>query len=75
LGWYGLSVPAKTPPEIVKRLGEAMIASLADPAIPAQLAKLGVDPMPLTADAFAKHIGEEVDKWAKLIKAQGIQVN
>jgi tripartite-type tricarboxylate transporter receptor subunit TctC len=75
LGWYGLSVPAKTPPEIVKRLGEAMIASLADPAIPAQLAKLGVDPMPLTADAFAKHIAEEVDNWAKLIKAQGIQVN
>jgi tripartite-type tricarboxylate transporter receptor subunit TctC len=73
-GWYGLSVPAKTPPAVVKRLGDAMIQALADPAIPARLAKMGVDPMPLPADAFAKHIAEEVDKWAKVIKAQGIVV-
>ena len=31
--------------------------------------------MTLTADAFAKHIAEEVDKWTKVIKAQGIVVN
>jgi tripartite-type tricarboxylate transporter receptor subunit TctC len=29
----------------------------------------------LTADEFAKHIAEEVDKWGKVIKAQGIEVN
>jgi tripartite-type tricarboxylate transporter receptor subunit TctC len=31
--------------------------------------------MPMASDAFAKHVAEEVDKWTKVIKAQGIQVN
>lgn len=74
-GWYGLSVPAKTPPDIVKRLGDAMNQIMADPAMTARLSKIGVDPMPMTADVFAKHIAEEVDKWAKVIKAQGIVLN
>ncbi len=33
------------------------------------------EPMPLTAAAFTKHIAQEVDKWAEVIKAQGIEVN
>ena len=74
-GWYGLSVPAKTPPAIVKRLGDAMLQGLADPAMAPRLSKMGVDPMTMTADVFAKHIAEEVEKWSKVIKAQGIQVN
>jgi tripartite-type tricarboxylate transporter receptor subunit TctC len=40
-----------------------------------RFSQLGVEPMPLTADGLARHIAEEVDKWAKVIKAQGIQVN
>jgi tripartite-type tricarboxylate transporter receptor subunit TctC len=74
-GWYGLSAPAKTPPDIIKKIGDAMNAALTDPAVPARLSKIGVDPMPLTADAFEKHIAEEVEKWTKVIKAQGLVVN
>ena len=74
-GWYGLGAPAKTPREITSRLADAMIDALADPAVKEQLSQLGFDPMPLTSDAFAKHVAGEVDKWARVIKAQGIQVN
>lgn len=74
-GWYGLSAPAKTPREIIRKLGDAMNAALADPAVPARLSKIGVDPMPLTADSFGRHIAEEVEKWTKVIKAQGLVVN
>ena len=75
LGWYGLSAPAKTPPDIIRKIGDAMNSALTDPAVPARLSKIGVDPMPLTADAFGKHIAEEVEKWTKVIKAQGLVVN
>ena len=52
-----------------------MIDALADPAVKERLSQMGFAPMPLTADAFAKHVAAEVDKWTKVIKAQGIQVN
>jgi tripartite-type tricarboxylate transporter receptor subunit TctC len=74
-GWYGLGAPAKTPPEIIKKLSDAMNAALADPMVKERFSQLGVELMPLSPDGFAKHIAEEVDKWAKVIKAQGITVN
>jgi tripartite-type tricarboxylate transporter receptor subunit TctC len=74
-GWYGLAAPAKTPPEIIKKLSDAMNEALADPKVRERFSQLGVEPMPLTPDGFAKHIAEEADKWAKVIKAQNIKVN
>jgi len=74
-GWYGLGAPAKTPPEIIKTLSDATNEALANPMVKERLSQLGVEPMPLTADGFAKHIAEEVDKWGKVINAQGIEVN
>ncbi|MBX9774859.1 MAG: tripartite tricarboxylate transporter substrate binding protein [Xanthobacteraceae bacterium] len=74
-GWYGLGAPSRTPREIIGKLAAAMNEAMADSMMQERLAQLGVDPMPLMTDAFAKHIAEEVDKWARVIKAQGIQVN
>ena len=74
-GWYGLGAPAKTPPEIIKKLSDAMNAALADPMVKERFSQLGVELMPLSPDGFAKHIADEADKWAKVIKAQGITVN
>ena len=74
-GWYGLAAPAKTPPEIIKKLSDAMNEALTVPTVRERFSQLGVEPMPLTPEGFAKHIAEEADKWAKVIKAQGIKVN
>jgi tripartite-type tricarboxylate transporter receptor subunit TctC len=74
-GWYGLGAPSKTPPEIIKKLGDAMNDALKDPNVKARFFQLGVEPMSLTSAGFAKHIAEEADKWGKVIKAQGIRVN
>jgi tripartite-type tricarboxylate transporter receptor subunit TctC len=73
-GWYGLGAPPKTPLEIIKKLTDAMNEALTNPTVKERFSQLGVEPMPLTPDGFARHISEEVDKWAKVIKAQGIQV-
>ena len=74
-GWYGLGAPAKTPPEIIKKLSDATNDALTNPVVNERFSQLGVEPMPLTAAAFTKHIAQEVDKWAEVIKAQGIEVN
>ena len=75
IGWYGLGAPAKTPPEIIKKLSEAMNAAIAVPAVKERFVQLGVEPMPLTPDGFKKHIAVEAEKWGKVIKAQNIKIN
>lgn len=52
--WFGLVVPAATPDAVVQRLNQAANAALQQPALQAQLAKLGVStqggrPQDLTA--------------------------
>lgn len=74
IGWYGLGAPAKTPPEIVKKLSEAMNAAIAVPAVKERFVTLGVEPMPLSPEGFKKHIAVEAAKWAKVIKTAGISI-
>ncbi len=74
-GWYGLGVPRNTPIEIVNKLSEAMSATLADPKARDRLVDLGVELMPKTAAEFGKFIGEETDKWARVIKSAGIKAD
>ena len=74
IGWYGLGAPAKTPPEIIKKLSEAMNAAIAIPAVQDRFEQLGVEPMRLAPEEFEKHIAVEAEKWGKVIKAQGISL-
>jgi tripartite-type tricarboxylate transporter receptor subunit TctC len=73
-GWYGLGAPARTSAEIITKLSGAMNEALTDPMVKERFSQLGVAPMPLTPDGFARFLAEEVDKWTKVIQAQGIQV-
>ena len=43
IGWYGLGAPAKTSPEIVKKLSEAMNAAIAVPKVKERFIQLGVE--------------------------------
>ena len=74
-GWYGLGAPPNTPADVIKTLSDAMNAALADPKAKARFDQIGVEPMPLTSAGFAKHIADETEKWAKVIKAQGIKAD
>jgi tripartite-type tricarboxylate transporter receptor subunit TctC len=72
-GWYGFVVPARTPRAIVGRLNAALRESLNDPALLKRFAQGGMEPMPGTPEQFSTLIRGEMDKWAKVLKAAGIQ--
>jgi tripartite-type tricarboxylate transporter receptor subunit TctC len=72
--WYGIGAPRNTPTEIVSMLNTAVNAALADPNIRARLADLGGEPLSLTQNDFAKLITDEIEKWAKVIRAANIKV-
>ena len=73
--WYALFAPAHTPGEIVQRLNREVVAVLANADIKAKLSDQGVDAMTSTPQDMVKLIAADLDKWAKVVKATGVQVN
>jgi tripartite-type tricarboxylate transporter receptor subunit TctC len=71
--WFGLFVPAKTPREVVEKLHAAGEKVLANPAMQASLAKLGLEPMPMTPAEMDELVKRELVANAELIKAAGIK--
>jgi tripartite-type tricarboxylate transporter receptor subunit TctC len=69
--FYGVGAPAQTPPEIIAILNREFNAALADPAIHAQMAELGMMPMADTPAAFGAMMAAETAKWSKVVKQSG----
>jgi tripartite-type tricarboxylate transporter receptor subunit TctC len=74
--WNAIFAPAKTPPQIVARLNEAINRSLADPAVFKRLQDAGIDPTPgSTPEKLADFVKAELAKWAPIIKASGAELD
>lgn len=72
--WYGLLAPAKTSPEIVAKLGEAMKKVEADPDFRSKIEGVGARPVGNTPAEFKAQIGQEIDRMKKLVKERNIQL-
>jgi tripartite-type tricarboxylate transporter receptor subunit TctC len=75
VGFYGISAPKGTPPEIIALLNNAVGEALKDPKLAARLAELGGQPMPMTPAEFGKLIADETDKWRKVVEFAGVSVD
>ena len=73
--WLGVFVPAKTPREIVDRLHQEVQKLLQAPGMDKRLAQNGIDPMPITPQAFDALVKKEIAENIALVKAAGIKVN
>jgi tripartite-type tricarboxylate transporter receptor subunit TctC len=71
--WYGLFAPAKTPPEILKRMNADMVTMLAEPAVKARLAPLGVEAGSSTSDELMAKSRADTELWGSIIKAASIK--
>jgi tripartite-type tricarboxylate transporter receptor subunit TctC len=71
--WWGIAAPKATPAEIVDRLNKEINASFADAKIKTRLADLGGPPLVGSPADFGKLIGDETEKWGKVIRAANIK--
>jgi tripartite-type tricarboxylate transporter receptor subunit TctC len=71
--WGVFGVPKNTPAEIVDKLNREINAGLADPKIKGRLADLSSTPFPGSPADFGRHIADETEKWAKVIRAANIK--
>jgi tripartite-type tricarboxylate transporter receptor subunit TctC len=72
LFWGGLSVPANTPRTIIDKLHDETQKALAMPAVQERLAKLGVQPQPMSVDEFQRFVRDDVAATVKLAKDANI---
>jgi tripartite-type tricarboxylate transporter receptor subunit TctC len=73
IAWFALVAPAGTPAPVVARLHEVTAKSLAKPEVAARFANLGTDVAPMNPEQLGSFVRSEIDKWAKMAKAAGIQ--
>jgi tripartite-type tricarboxylate transporter receptor subunit TctC len=74
VGWFGLLAPPKTPPDIVRKLNEVIVAAMQTQEFRDHLATLGAEPRPQTPEEFGRYINADVAKWSKLVKDNNVQL-
>ncbi|WP_455287207.1 tripartite tricarboxylate transporter substrate binding protein [Cupriavidus necator] len=73
--WNALLAPAGTPPVVLNTLSAALKAVLDDPDVRARFATQGFAAEWTAPPATAQFLGQEIDKWAKVVKASGATID
>jgi tripartite-type tricarboxylate transporter receptor subunit TctC len=69
----GVGVARNTPPEIIDTLNKAINAAYVDPKMKARLADTGGGVLPGSPAEFGAILAEEIEKWARVVKASGMK--
>jgi tripartite-type tricarboxylate transporter receptor subunit TctC len=72
--WFGVVAPPGTPKEIVNKINADINEALRQPEIQEKLANLSGETIGGTPEATGAYMREEVDRWAKVIKAAGVKL-
>ena len=73
--WLCVLAPARTPPEIVKRLADEIAKALNDPEMLKNLRSAGIGPTFMGPEQFGPFIRAEYEKWGKVVRDTGATVN
>lgn len=71
--WWGIIVPAKTPPAIIQRLHQAFTVSFKDPGVTETLVDTaGITYELSSPEAFTTFLESEMARWANVVKSNKI---
>lgn len=74
INWYALFVPAKTPREIISRLYDGVVKTLADREVHEQMAGSGTEPVGGTPDQLAELVQVDLARWSTLAKSTNLKL-
>ena len=72
--FFGLSGPAKLPPEVVAKLHDTCNEVLALPEVRAKFAELAITPAASSQEAFAGYVRDQVALLGNVVKASGVKL-
>jgi tripartite-type tricarboxylate transporter receptor subunit TctC len=71
---YILTVPAKTPREVVNRINADLTRTVADPVIKERIERLGMLPRPpMDVDQVAAHLRQTTEDWKRVVQNSNIR--
>ena len=66
--WYGVVAPAKTPPDILKRLGDEIRAALSDDEVKKKIKGAGAEAKPSSSSEFIGLLKRDTEKYEKIVR-------
>ena len=75
VSWFGLSAPAKTPPDVIQKLHGEAVKAINQPDFRARLESNGFVVVGSTPEQFRAFVKSENEKWGKAVKASGATVD
>lgn len=73
--WWAILAPAKTPPDILKRMNEEINKALKNPDVAKKLEAQGIDVVGGSSEAARVFIDKQMDIWAKVVKDNNIKAD
>ena len=70
--WNGLSVPAKTPRDVVARLNREVVAALAQPDVRQRLLELNLVAQGSTPEQLGERLAGDIKRWGDVMVRAGI---
>ncbi|MEK9969226.1 MAG: Bug family tripartite tricarboxylate transporter substrate binding protein [Ferrovibrio sp.] len=71
--WYGMFAPAGTPPEMIKRLSEIVMAAMKTPELREKISNLGLQPTGTSAEELRMILKRDSAAWAPAVAASGFK--
>jgi len=73
--WYGIVAPAALPRERRDEMNRLINQALAQTSIRQSLAERGIEVLGGSSEDFGKHINSEIQKYAKIVRESGMQID
>lgn len=70
-GWYGVHVPRKTPPAIIRKINAELVKALKDPKLAKVMLAAGAEAVGSTPEEYTAFLRKDTDHWTGLLKQSG----
>jgi tripartite-type tricarboxylate transporter receptor subunit TctC len=74
-GWLGYCAPARTPREIVARLGAEIVRIIQGSEMRERFIKAGLDPKAIGADEAPAFIQRNIERYGQIARAANIRID
>jgi len=72
--WYGMWLPAGSPPAFARQLSEAVVTALAKPEVKEKLLAIGLIPVGTTPEGLAQELAANTAFWQPIVQATGYKI-
>jgi tripartite-type tricarboxylate transporter receptor subunit TctC len=75
ISWVGLSAPKNAPPDVVRKVNDAVREAMAKPELQKKLDAEGMTPITMTPQEFTRLVRSDTERWGALTRSLQLKAN